>query len=134
MEEIDMKLMKKILVIFILIIMFGFNIYNICASAASKVQYDDEMKTLINNKYEDTTDTDKKINNITATVITVVRIIGVAIAIVMLLVIAMKYMTAAPGEKADIKKSAIVYVVGAVVLFGATALLGIIAEFSKGIQ
>ena len=51
----------------------------------------------------------------------------------MLLVVAMKYMTAAPGEKADIKKHAVVYVVGAVVLFAVTGILGLINTFSSNI-
>ena len=34
------------------------------------------------------------------------------------------------GDKAEIKKHAVVYIVGAVVLFGATGLLGIIKNFT----
>lgn len=74
------------------------------------------------------------VNSVVAIVITIARIIGVTVAIVMLLVIAMKYMTAAPGEKADIKKSAIVYVVGAIVIFAVTGILGIINNFSSNIK
>ena len=39
-------------------------------------------------------------------------------------------MSAAPGEKAEIKKSAVVYVVGAIVLFAVTGLLTIIEKFA----
>ena len=96
--------------------------------------YATEMETLIKANYSDSTGTDAKVNNITATVITTIRIVGIAVAIVMLLTIAMKYMTAAPGEKADIKKSAVQYVVGAIVLFGVVGILTIISMFSTGIQ
>lgn len=75
-----------------------------------------------------------KVNNVVNTVITIARVVGVAVAIVMLLVIAMKYMSAAPGEKADIKKSAVVYVVGAVVLFAVSGILGIINSFASAIS
>lgn len=75
-----------------------------------------------------------KVKEIVATIITIVRVVGVAVAIVMLLAVAMKYMTAAPGEKADIKKSAVVYVVGAVVLFAVTGILGLINTFSSNIS
>ena len=64
------------------------------------------------------------------TVITAARIVGVCFAVVMLLAIAMKYMTAAAGDKADIKKSAVAYVVGAIVLFAVTGILGIIQQFA----
>lgn len=76
----------------------------------------------------------QSVNNIVYSVITIARIVGVTVAIVMLLVVAMKYMSAAPGEKADIKKSAVVYVVGAIVLFAVTGILGIINSFSSNIK
>ena len=49
----------------------------------------------------------------------------------MIVVLAMKYMMAAPGEKAEIKKHAVVYIVGAVVLFASSGLLGIIQDFAS---
>ena len=49
----------------------------------------------------------------------------------MLTYVAIKYMSAAPSEKADFKKSATGFVVGAVVLFATTNILGVIADFAK---
>lgn len=103
------------------------------ASPASGSGYSSQMKTLIgdaDNKWKDTTGASSSVNSIVSTVITIVRIIGVAVALIMLLVVAMKYMSAAPGEKAEIKKSAIVYVVGAIVLFAVTGILGLINQFA----
>lgn len=71
------------------------------------------------------------VNNTAATVITAARIICVTIAIVILLVIAMKYMISAPGDRADIKKHAVHYVISAVILFGATGVLTIISKFAE---
>ncbi len=48
------------------------------------------------------------------------------VAVAMLVVLAIKYISAAPAEKADIKKSAFIYVVGALLLFGGVAVLNII--------
>ena len=56
------------------------------------------------------------------------RIVCVSIAIVILLVISMKYMMSAPGDRADIKKHAIHYVISAVILFGVTGILTIISN------
>ena len=39
-------------------------------------------------------------------------------------------MTAAAGDKADIKKSAVAYVVGAIVIFAVTGILGVIQQFA----
>lgn len=71
--------------------------------------------------------------NISGAVITIARIICMGVAITMLVLVAIKYMTAAPGEKADIKKHAVIYVVGAVVMFASTGILGIIQKFAAGI-
>ncbi len=48
----------------------------------------------------------------------------------MLVYVAIKYMSAAPSEKAEFKKSATAYIVGAVVLFAASNILGVIADFA----
>lgn len=98
--------------------------------------YSSEMSSLIteSDSYSDGTGTVEKVNTVTGTVITAIRVIGICVAVVMLLTIAMKYMTAAPGDKADIKKSAIQYVVGAIVLFGVVGILGIISKFSTVIK
>lgn len=87
----------------------------------------------ITNGAKDTTGAASSINNIIGSVITIVQVIGVGVAIIMLIVLAIKYISAAPGDKADIKKHAVVYVVGAIVLFAASGLLGIIKNFASAV-
>ena len=70
------------------------------------------------------------VTNAAETTVSVLRIAGVTIAVVMLLAVAMKYMMSSAGDRADIKKHAIAYVVGAVVLFGATNIIAAIIEFT----
>ena len=71
--------------------------------------------------------------NIAGTILAIVQVIGASVAIIMLIVLAIKYMSAAPNDKAEIKKHAVVYVVGAVVLFAASGLLGIIRGFASNL-
>lgn len=71
-----------------------------------------------------------KTQNVMGTLINTIRIIGTGVAIVMLTYIGIKYIMAAPSEKADFKKSATAYIVGAVVLFASTNILKIIADFA----
>ncbi len=126
--------MKKILKMSLTLALVCFVVFGLFASYSNASVYSTEMKNLITGTYTDTTGTSDKVNTITATIITSIRVIGICVAIVMLLTVAMKYMTAAPGDKADIKKSAIQYVVGAMVLFGVVGILGIINKFSSGIK
>lgn len=75
--------------------------------------------------------TASKFKSILEVILSITQVIGVAIAIIMLVVLAIKYISAAPGDKAEIKKHAVVYIVGAVVLFGASGILGIIKNFTN---
>ena len=93
------------------------------------------MDTLItsqDNSWKDNSTASSKVTKVMNSIIAIVRIVGMCVAVTLLLVVAMKYMSAAPGEKADIKKASIAYVVGALVLFGAVGLLGIINDFASG--
>ena len=68
--------------------------------------------------------------NVVATIINTIRIVGTGIAIIMITYVAIKYMSAAPTEKAEFKKSATAFIVGAVVLFASSQILGVIANFA----
>ncbi len=70
-------------------------------------------------------------NAAAGTVASVLRVAGVCIAVVMLLTIAMKYMISSAGDRADLKKHAVAYVVGAVVLFGATNIIAALIDFTN---
>lgn len=69
---------------------------------------------------------------IIATALNTTRIVGIAIAVIMLLVVACKYIIASAGDKADIKKYATNYVIGALVLFGASGIITIVKNFVEG--
>lgn len=98
--------------------------------------YSEQMSSLIStaDNVDKPTGASNTATNVVATVISSIRIIGVCFAVVMLLTVAMKYMSAAPGDKADIKKSAVAYVVGAIVLFAVTGILTIIEQFAVVIK
>ena len=80
------------------------------------------------------TNADTAITNIGGMVLSIAQIVGTAVAVIMLIVLAIKYISAAPNDKAEIKKHAVVYIVGAIVLFAASALLGIVKNFATGIS
>ena len=67
-------------------------------------------------------------------IITIFQLVGVGVAVIMLIVLAMKYMIAAPGDKADIKKHAVPYIVGAVCLFAGAGILQIIETFANNLN
>lgn len=81
-----------------------------------------------------TTDTARKTKSISGIIIGSVQVTGIAVAIIMLAVLAIKYMVSAAADKAEIKKHAAIYIVGAICLFGATGILQIIKSFADQIE
>lgn len=63
----------------------------------------------------------------------IAQVIGVSCGVILLLILGIKYMMMSydAGEKASIKEKLIPYVIGAVLLFGGSGILGIIANFSQ---
>ena len=66
------------------------------------------------------------ISTVVRTILGIIKWAGAAIAVGMLMFIGIKYVTASPDGKAEIKKTAIIYVLGAILIFSASAILGII--------
>ena len=62
-------------------------------------------------------------SNVIGMIINIAQVIGMGVAIIMLIVLAIQYI-------AEVKKNATIYIVGAVILFAASGLLGIIRRFA----
>ena len=65
------------------------------------------------------------VTNITSTVLNIVRYAGTGIALIMLTFIFIKYMLSAASERAELKKNLIPFTIGAVVLFAASNIVGL---------
>ena len=108
-----MKVSKNVARVFsVLLIIF------VLCSALSPVFA--EIKTDWEGKTGTATD---KVENIGTTILGVVQYIAGFAAVILLIVLAIKYMTSSPEGKADIKKTALIYVVGAALMFGTTIVL-----------
>lgn len=75
----------------------------------------------------------QSIRNAGSLILGVVQVVGTSIAVIMLVIIAIRYFTAAPEAKADIKSQLIPYVIGAVLLFAASNLVSIVATAAQEI-
>lgn len=76
---------------------------------------------------------DTKIKAVINAILTVVRLVGVGIAVIIIMVLGCKYMMASAGERAEIKKYAVTYVIGAVVLFASSTIIGILQNFAQNV-
>lgn len=121
-----MKIIKKVSIVIMAFVLFV-SILNLDAFA------DNFNLNAFDNDVTSAQGMQNLVNDTASTAISVVRVVCVTIAIVILLVIAMKYMISAPGDRADIKKHAVHYVIGAFVLFAVTGILSILDNFAKQI-
>ncbi len=60
--------------------------------------------------------------------------VGYAVALITLTILGIRYMYSSTNDKATIKEKLMAYVIGAVILFGFSTVLGIINSFISGIN
>ena len=75
-----------------------------------------------------------KVVNLGATIVTIMQTVGIVVAVVVLLILGIKYMMGSAEEKAEYKKTLMPYVIGAVLVFAASTIAGVIFSFSQNIQ
>ena len=64
----------------------------------------------------------------------VIQVAGVVIAVIILMVLGIKYMMGSAEEKAEYKKTMIPYLVGAILIFAASTIANVVYQFASGIK
>ncbi len=88
----------------------------------------DESKT------KSDTDSVNTAKNVIGATIAIVQVVSITVAVVMLTILAVKYMVSSVSERAEIKKHAVVYVIGAIIIFAVNGIIRIIQKFSTNIK
>jgi len=73
------------------------------------------------------------VTNIGNQLIGIITTVGVVVAVIILLVLGIKYMMGSASEKAEYKKTMIPYLVGAILIFGASAITKVVVGLAQGI-
>ena len=123
MGNMTMKRIAKILTVLIIIATIATMLSAVFAEGAADV-----LRQLKGNTGAATAVT-KTANNI----IGIVQVICYAAAVIMLVLLGVKFITASPEGKAEIKTSAIIYVIGAIIVFAAGTLLSVISNLSTNV-
>lgn len=119
-----MKLVKKSIILTMIMLIVLSILISTCSLGVSKADVQ-----VFSGSLDNVSDAQNTVSNVLNGLISATRIIGAAVAIIILIVIACKYIIASAGDRADIKKYAMNYIIGAVILFAATGILGIIQTF-----
>lgn len=82
----------------------------------------------------DTVKGDEEIEELGEQVLGIITVVGYAMAIIISIIIGIKYMTGSVEEKAGYKKSMIPYIVGCVILVAAPTLTNVVYDASKPLK
>lgn len=88
---------------------------------------------MANNLKGTTSNAQTDVMNIGNQIIGIITTVGVVVAVVILLVLGIKYMMGSASEKAEYKKTMIPYLVGAILIFGASAITKVVVSLASGI-
>lgn len=72
-----------------------------------------------------------KLTDLAGKIVGLIRTIGIAASVIILMVIGLKFLMGSAEEKAEYKKSLMPYVIGAIILFGASSIAGFVVNFFK---
>ena len=72
-----------------------------------------------------------QLQNVGGTVVSIIQVVGIIVAVVVIMVIGIKYMMGSAEEKAEYKKVMIPYVIGAVLIFAASTIVNVVYQISQ---
>lgn len=121
------KTLKMLTIILIIAMVFSVTMGTI--SMASSSDSAEVVGELFNGGSADTSG----IKGFGANVVDIITTIAIIVAVVVLLVLGIKYMMGSAAEKAEYKKTMIPYLIGAVLVFGAAAIARAVIIMSQTI-
>ena len=120
-----MKKLTKILTVILLVaIMLTVQTTIVCAG-----DYESQVEDLFQGGNVDT----GGITNVGSNLVSIITTIGIIVAVIVLLIIGIKYMMGSASEKAEYKKTMIPYLVGALIIFGASAIAKAVIAMTSSI-
>ena len=78
-------------------------------------------------------DANSKVKDLGGDIIGILQTAGVVVAVIILIVLGIKYMMGSTAEKAEYKKTLMPYFIGAILIFGAVAVSEVIIGIATGL-
>lgn len=120
---------KKIVVTFCILLLFIMLISNVALAS-------DAISNPIDNpsSFEPSSMSNAdRVMNIGNTIIGIIQFVGTFTSVIVLIILGLKYMAGSLEERADYKKTMVPYLIGAVLVFGITNILGIVNSVTGGL-
>lgn len=120
-----MKIKKKCIVIFSLLLIFSFSLFfNFNYAALGEGLNEDKLNDLTASDNSITVGFSDILNNVFGTLFTVLKVLGVA----GIVITGVRYMYAGPDAKGKIKESLIYLILGTIFVFGADVVVSLISN------
>lgn len=127
----------KIITTLLLVIMLVMSFSSVAFAGGSSASSSGQIGTVlgdINNAANDKLNNDSGIATLGGQIVGIIQVVGIVIAVVILLILGIKYMTGSAQEKAEYKKTMIPYIVGAILIFAASTLVNVIFNLATSIN
>lgn len=124
------KRVLKVLIVMLLLLSLSALICN-NVNASSSSWFGNTMASIEDNSHPES-QTGNSVTKIMGAIINIASIVGAGIAIIMLVVIGINYVSKGASGKAEAKKDLTSYIVGAVILFGVSGILKLLQMFIDG--
>lgn len=123
--------MLSIVLLITIIAMFSFGVTSNAGSTTGSGTSDsaDVVNGLFSGGNADTSG----IQGVGTNIVSIITTIGIIVAVIVLLILGIKYMMGSASEKAEYKKTMIPYLIGAVLIFGASAIAKAVIAMSETI-
>ena len=93
----------------------------------------DDSDAIITNMFTQKDANTTQIQKVGGNIVNIITTIGIIVAVIVLLILGIKYMMGSASEKAEYKKTMIPYLVGAVLIFGASAIAKAVVAMTQSI-
>ena len=117
------KLVKVFSIMIMIIIICSISLNVFAAIKPSDIKGSD---TAINGENE--------ISTVGKSLVGILQTVGIVLSVVVLIILGIKYMMGSAEEKADYKKSMMPYIIGAALIFAASAFAEVIFQFFSNIK
>lgn len=130
-----MKKYKKLLINIMVIFIILFNLFIPNAYAGPLQDIMNRAEGFVNNgENGGNVINDDALKEGSNTLYNVLLVIGIAVAFIWGIVLGIQFVTGSLGEKADVKKNLIVYVIGCIIIFGAFGIWSMLLNFLEPIS
>lgn len=127
------KIVKILSIILLIAIMFNFNMVttSIANPGTTGSQQGSTQTSTIDDLMSKGEATPTGIENLGGTIINIVTTVAMIISVIVLLVLGIKYMMGSTAEKAEYKKTMIPYLVGGLLIFGASGIAKFVISIAE---